>query len=254
MTESAAQMYEEHQYRCWLNDPVDLGKRMRDALVPARQEPALTYNTDLVPSFPHPQQSSITPEITARQRDYATLRSEYNDARIMMQWSLAGGYRAPEYLETVAKYEAARMAMRKHLDEGIALHENPNYTQSVRARWDEAFAANKANGGMRGKVEVIRDADLFDHTYNPPSVLAVAPEKSADPNDGWPSDMAHQHARGLMREGVKNLSSSARKVLRAELDKADAPLTGRSAQDAAIGGIGRALTGGMTRYGLRTGA
>lgn len=132
MTESAAQTYEEYQYRRWLEDPVDLGKRMRDALGLTRQEPVLTYSTDLL--------------------------------------------------------------------------------------------------------------------------AAAASDPVADPHGSWPKDMAHEHARALVKEGVKKLSSAARKVLRAELDKADAPLTGRSAQDAAIGGIGRALTGGMTRYGLRTGA
>lgn len=57
-------------------------------------------------------------------------------------------------------------------------------------------------------------------------------------SDAWPRDEVHNAARKVLSD-AKGLSPAARRAVVAEIEKVSRPLTGRAAQDEALGNVGR---------------
>lgn len=88
-------------------------------------------------------------------------------------------------------------------------------------------------------IELNYDSES-DRYYTPDGrdvefVLATNPASDVPVvGESWPRDTLHDAARQVVR-GAKDLVPSAREAVRGAMDKADAPPTGRAAQDGALG-------------------
>lgn len=57
-------------------------------------------------------------------------------------------------------------------------------------------------------------------------------------SDAWPRDEVHNAARKVLSD-ARGLTPAARRAVVAEIEKVSRPLTGRAAQDEALGNVGR---------------
>lgn len=102
---------------------------------------------------------------------------------------------------------------------------------------------------MHGSVSVPDGGAMDDFVNSQLKKMAALPDDAPDPGESWPKDAMHDAARSIVH-GAKRLVPQARQAVREAVDKADAPPTGRDAQD---GALGRALGRRAAGYGLRVG-